>query len=77
MRVIVLLLLTATAAVAQEPSEQAKKDALMRAYHLNGDRMCCGFVDLTLETPKVVKTQKIEPTPPKRNCVLTKHFGCQ
>jgi hypothetical protein len=31
---------------AWEPTEEQKKAALLRAYHLNGDRMCCGFIEL-------------------------------
>jgi hypothetical protein len=35
----IVLALLATPALAQEPSEEVKKAALMRAYHLNGDSM--------------------------------------
>jgi hypothetical protein len=36
---IIALALLAAPAYAQEPSEEVKKAALMRAYHLNGDSM--------------------------------------
>jgi hypothetical protein len=35
----IVLALLATPAYAQAPSEEVKKAALMRAYHLNGDSM--------------------------------------
>jgi hypothetical protein len=63
-----LLLFVATPVLAQQPSEEVKKAALLRAYHLNGDKMCCGYIDLT-EQPKAVKLQKITPTElPKIHC---------
>ena len=36
---LIVLALLATPALAQEPSEDVKRAALMRAYHLNGDSM--------------------------------------
>src|SRR4051812_29131133 len=36
---LIVLALLAAPAYAQEPSEEVKKAALMRAYHLNGDSM--------------------------------------
>ena len=45
---LIALALLATPALAQEPSEEVKKAALMRAYHLNGDSMAgWGSIDLS------------------------------
>ena len=44
---LIALALLVTPALAQEPSDEVKKAALMRAYHLNGDSMVGGSVDLS------------------------------
>ena len=45
---LIALALLVTPALAQEPSEEVKKAALMRAYHLNGDSMAgWGSIDLS------------------------------
>ena len=45
---LIALALLVTPALAQEPSEEVKRAALMRAYHLNGDSMVSmGSIDLS------------------------------
>jgi hypothetical protein len=63
----VILLALFTAAHAQEPSEEVKKRALLRAYHLNGDSMVrWGSIDLSGEDlsrdPAVIRTIPILPS---------------
>jgi hypothetical protein len=62
MKACFLLLLFSTAALAEEPSEEAKVQALKRAYQLNNNSMVRwgSSIDLTNE-PIVVKTEKIIP----------------
>ena len=48
-RVITILILLTTPAVTAEITDQAKRDALMRAYHMNGDSMVgWGSIDLDI-----------------------------
>ena len=62
-KLMILGLLAATPALAQEPTEEAKKAALMKAYHANGDSMVhWGAIDVDNE-PTVVRTIPIVPTP--------------
>lgn len=44
---LIALVLLVTPVLAQEPSEDVKRAALLRAYHLNGDSMVGGSVDLS------------------------------
>jgi hypothetical protein len=63
MKKVFLLLLLATPAWAQEPTEEVKTWALKRAYELNGNSMVgWGSIDLTDEIMKrKVKTERIIP----------------
>jgi hypothetical protein len=46
----------------EEPSWEAKKAALMQAYHANGDKMSgYGMFDAT--EPRSIKTDRIPPAP--------------
>ena len=76
-----LALVAATAALAQKiPDEATKKKALLRAYHLNGDKMArWGSIDLSHDdlddVPHVVKTIPIPPPKaelPKLDATSTK-----
>jgi hypothetical protein len=61
---MVILLLTSTAALAQEPTEERKAWALKRAYQINGYSMVGqDSIDLSHEQPDslVVKTIPIKP----------------
>jgi hypothetical protein len=42
------------------PNEETKKRALMRAYELNGNKMCCGFIDVS-QDPVVTGRNVITP----------------
>jgi len=42
------------------PNEETKKRALMRAYELNGNKMCCGSVDVS-DDPVVTGRTVITP----------------
>jgi hypothetical protein len=60
----VILLLTAAAALAQEPTEARKSWALKRAYQINDYSMVgWGSIDLSNEQPDslVIKTIPIKP----------------
>jgi hypothetical protein len=54
-----LLLALAAPAVAQEPTEEQKHDALLKAYHINSDSMV-GWGSIDMTTPPV-KTEPIIP----------------
>jgi hypothetical protein len=61
---MIILLLTSTAALAQEPTEARKSWALKRAYQINDYSMVgWGSIDLTNEQPDslVIKTIPIKP----------------
>jgi hypothetical protein len=57
---VTLLLLTATAVIAQVPDETTKARALKRAYELNGNVMCCGSIDVS-QDPIVTGRTAITP----------------
>jgi hypothetical protein len=57
-----LLLALAVPAIAQEPTEEQKHDALMRAYHQNGDSMV-RWGSLDIEDPINVETNNVTPEP--------------
>ena len=58
---IPLILLSPPAVAQEEPSWEAKKTALMQAYHANGDKMSgYGMFDAT--EPRAIKTERIPPT---------------
>ena len=64
-----LALVAATAALAQKiPDEATKKKALLRAYHLNGDKMAgWGSIDLSNDDlDDVPHMVKIIPIPPPK-----------
>jgi hypothetical protein len=58
-----LLLALAAPAIAQEPTEEQKHDALMRAYHQNGDSMV-GWGSIDMTAPRKVTTERITPDAP-------------
>lgn len=63
MRTLLALLLMTTAAVAQEPTEQQKHDALLKAYQLNGNSMMrWGSIDIDNE-PTPIRVIPIVPAP--------------
>jgi hypothetical protein len=65
---VVILLLSSTAVLAQEPTEERKIWALKRAYQINGNSMVrWGSIDLTKEQPgsTVVRIIPIVPPPEK------------
>ena len=62
-KLMILGLLAVTPALAQEPTEEAKKAALMKAYHANGDSMVrWGSIDVDNE-PTPIRTIPIVPAP--------------
>jgi hypothetical protein len=67
---LLVLLMSSTAALAQEPTEERKIWALKRAYELNGNYMVrWGSIDLSKEQPNssvVVKTIPIIPDKEKK-----------
>ena len=76
----IVVALWATPAHAQVvvPTEEQKHDALLQAYHMNGDSMVrWGTIDMTkvptappVEMPPTVTVEKPVAKPPKRAVVL-------
>ena len=62
---LIALALLVTPALAQEPSEEVKRAALMRAYEVYGTAVQWGMADVS-PAPAPVLAQAIEPAPTPR-----------